>query len=71
MNSSNVTRTKKNDKRISSDVKVADMHMKRRVPQLYMSVDMKEGRGGHLNEFNSMLQKSLLSPKRQRFISTK
>ena len=45
--------------------------MKRRVPQLYMSRDVREGYGGKMNDFNSQLKKSLLTPRKHRYIATK
>ena len=35
------------------DIKLADMHMKRRVPQLYLSKDVRDGFEGKMNDFNS------------------
>ena len=48
-----------------------DMHMKRNLPQLYLSRDAREGRSGSMNDFNVVLKKSLMSPQKQRYIQTK
>ena len=47
------------------------MHMKRNLPQLYLSRDVREGRSGSMNDFNVVLKKSLLSPQRHRYVQTK
>ena len=53
------------------EIKLADMHMKRRAPHLYMSKKVRDGgRAGGLNEFNSILKQSLMSPKKSRQIAT-
>ena len=53
------------------EIKLADMHMKRRAPHLYLSKKVREGgRAGSLNEFNSILKQSLMSPKKTRQIAT-
>ena len=64
------TSPRKKDRRTLNDVKLADMHMKRRVPQLYLSDEGKIG-NTNMNEFNSQLKKSLLSPKKHRYVATK
>lgn len=58
------------EKRTLQEVKLADMHMKRRVPQIYLSRDVKQGKVSNMNDFNSVLKKSLLSPQKQRYIAT-
>ena len=51
---------------------MAEMHMKRHMPQIYLSKQVKEGRAPvALNDFNAMLKKSLLCPRKQRYVSTK
>ena len=61
----------KKDKRTIHDIKLAEMHMKRRVPQLYLSKNAKlGGQEGKMNDFNSALKKSLLSPRKHRYIAT-
>ena len=50
---------------------MASMHMKRHMPYLYLSKKVKEGRPGNMNDFNAMLKKSLLSPHKQRYVTTK
>lgn len=50
---------------------MASMHMKRHMPQIYMSKKVKEGKSGNMNDFNAMLKKSLLSPRKQRYVTTK
>ena len=56
---------------VPKDVKLMDLHMKRKVPQLYLSKKLREGQTGGLNDFNSILNKSLLSPSRHRYVATK
>ena len=42
------------------------------MPQLYLSKQVKEGRAPvALNDFNAMLKKSLLCPRKQRYVTTK
>ena len=53
------------------DIKLADMHMKRRAPQLYLSSEVRDGQKGKMNDFNSQLKKSLLTPRKHRYIATK
>ena len=53
------------------EVKLMELHMKRKIPQLYLSKDLREGKTAKMNEFNSILQSSLLSPKKQRYVTTK
>ena len=51
---------------------MAEMHMKRHMPQIYLSKQVREGRlPVSLNDFNAMLKKSLLCPRKQRYVSTR
>ena len=51
--------------------RLADLHIKRRVPQLYLSKCLRDGsQGKQLNEFNSVLKDSLLTPQRHRQVMT-
>ena len=53
------------------EIKLADMHMKRRAPHLYLSKKAREGgQAGGLNEFNSILKQSLMNPRKSRQIAT-
>ena len=62
---------RKGDKMLPQEIKIADMHMKRRAPHLYLSKKVREGgRAGSLNEFNTILKQSLMSPKKTRAIAT-
>lgn len=53
------------------DAKLADMHMKRRVPQLYLSKDVRDGKLEKMNDFNRILNKSLMSPTKGRYVKTR
>ena len=56
---------------LPSEIKIADMHMKRRAPHLYLTKKAREGGpAGSLNEFNQILKQSLMSPKKTRAIAT-
>ena len=62
---------RKGEQMLPHEIKLADMHMKRRAPHLYLSKKVREGgRAGSLNEFNSILKQSLMSPKKTRQIAT-
>lgn len=62
---------RKKEKRTLQDIKLAEMHMKRRVPQLYLSKDNKEGKIVKMNDFNRILNKSLMSPTKGRYVKTR
>ena len=49
-------------KKSKKELKVDMMHMKRKLPQLYLTNEARQGKIGSLNAFNAVLKKSLLSP---------
>ena len=62
--SANVAHTlrtsRRKDKRNADELKLIEMHMKRRVPQLYLNTQGKQRE--KLSDFNDVMKQSLLSP---------
>ena len=58
------------DKKNKNEIKIDMMHMKRKLPQLYLSNEERQGKTGSINAFNAVLKKSLLSPQKHRYIAT-
>lgn len=50
--------------------KMSEMHMKRHMPQIYISSNKDKKDDSSMNDFNVMLKKSLLTPCRQRYVTT-
>ena len=53
------------------NVKLVEMHMKRKVPQMYISTGSRDGKNQKLNDFNSVLKQTLLTPQRHRYVTTR
>ena len=52
---SKVNRARK-DRKSKEEIKIDNMHMKRNLPQLYLSREAREGRSGSMNDFNIVLK---------------
>ena len=53
------------------DLKLRDIHLKRRDPELYLNEDVDVDTQIRGNVFNRVLKHSLVHPSRQRYIKTK
>lgn len=45
-------------------MKMNEMHMKRKVPELYLSQNVRDGSLKNMNKFNQALRESLLTPQK-------
>ena len=59
----------KRQKRNPQELKLLELHMKRKVPHLYLN-KLTESRQDKLNDFNGVVRQALLSPQRHRQVAT-